>query len=39
MGGGGLAKEAITSALSGAKNPPEVQSHELYFLLRLGEAI
>ena len=38
MGGGGLAKEAITSALSGGKNPPEVQSHELYFLLRLAEA-
>jgi hypothetical protein len=39
MGGGGLAKEAIAALLSGNKNPPEVQSHELYFLLRLAQAV
>jgi hypothetical protein len=35
MGGGGLAKEAINAILSGQKNPPDVQRHEMYFLLKL----
>jgi len=39
MGGGGLAKEATNALLSGQKNPPDVQRHELYFLLRLVQAV
>ena len=39
MGGGGLAKEATNAILSGQKNPPEVQRHEMYFLLKLVQTI
>jgi len=39
MGGGGIAKEATNAVLSRRKNPSEVQSHEMYFLLRLTQSM